>query len=167
MPSWGIHEKWARKMGLSVEVLSWVNRFVDDSKHHDIGRGKSKAMRDIVKNIAKMYGGEEAVLALELHHVLDYICSKLNPKRIAMEEVFTIIAHETRGWPLHQRMELTGEIMREVKGKTPAVERVPRSMVINDLIKFMERQEVSDKVKDFVIKNIHEILEELSAYCKG
>jgi len=154
-------------MGLSGETVSWVNRFIDDQKHHDVGRGKSKAIRDIVKNFAKMYGGEEAVLALELHHILDYICSKLSPKRIAWEEVFSTAAQITAGMSLHDRME----IMRELRGVMREISRskgkVPRNIIINDLNKFMERQEISDKVKCFVIENLHEILEDLSTYCGG
>ena len=167
MPSWDIHEKWARKMGLSDEVVSWVNRFIDDQKHHDVGRGKSKALRDIVMNFAKMYGGEEAVLALELHHVLDYICSRMNPGRVAKEEAFAIIAQETRGLPLQQRMETMRELRGVMREVSRSRGRVPRNIIVNDLNKFMERQEISDKVKCFVVENLHEILEDLSTYCGG
>jgi len=167
LPSWDIHEKWARKMGLSGETVSWVNRFIDDQKHHDVGRGKSKAIQDIVKNFARIYGGGEAVLALELHHVLDFICSRMDPRRIVKEETFAIIAQETRGFPLQQRMEIMRELRGVMREASKTVARVPRNIIINDLNNFMERQEISDKVKCFVIENLHEILEDLSTYCGG
>jgi len=167
LPSWNIHEKWARKMGLSGEAVSWVNRFFDDQKHPDVGRGKSKAIRDIVKNFARMYGGEEAVLALELHHVLDYICSKLSPKRIAWEEAFSTAAQTTAGMSLHDRMEIIRELRGVMREASKTAARVPRNIIINDLNKFMERQEISDKVKCFVVENLHEILGDLSTYCGG
>lgn len=35
MPSWDIHEKYARLMGIPVQVAKWINRFTDDPRWHD------------------------------------------------------------------------------------------------------------------------------------
>ncbi len=35
MPSWGIHEKYARLMGIPVEVAREINRLIDDPRWHD------------------------------------------------------------------------------------------------------------------------------------
>jgi hypothetical protein len=74
MPSWKMHNKWARKMGLNETVLNEVNKLIDfprDGKH-DEGR---KSIATLVSEGYEVYEryGEEGLKAYVLHHLLDEV----------------------------------------------------------------------------------------------
>jgi len=112
-----------------------------------------------------MMYGEGALLAFDLHHVLDYICSKLNPERAAKEEKFSQIAYETRKMHPLVRTGVMRDRMREHGEKAETVGEVPRSIIVRDLFGFMERVNVHPTVQSFITQNLHEILDDLSNYC--
>jgi len=150
---------------MGLEGYDWVDRFIDKQEHHDLGRGRSLIENHNIRMQIMMYG-EEALLAFDLHHVLDYICSKLNPRRAAKEEAFSQIAYETREMHPLVRTSVIGERMRELKGKIETAEEVSRNVVIRDLFEFMKRVNIHPEVQSFVTQNLHEILDELSNYVK-
>jgi hypothetical protein len=72
MPSWKVHNKWARRMGLDEAVLNEVDRLIDfprDGKH-DRGRKSVAALVSEGHEVYERYG-EEGLRAYVLHHLLD------------------------------------------------------------------------------------------------
>jgi len=72
MPSWKIHNKWARKMGLDETIMRWVNKLIDFPRDggHDEGRRNIKALVSEGYEVYERYG-EEGLKAYVLHHLLD------------------------------------------------------------------------------------------------
>ena len=72
MPSWKIHNKWARKMGLDETILNEVNELIDSPRdsEHDEGR---KSIATLVSEGYEVYEryGEGGLKAYVLHHLLD------------------------------------------------------------------------------------------------
>ena len=103
MPKWQIHDKWARKTGISEEVSNFVNRLIDfpqecqefldfcdrepDARIYIKGRPTrmsigsfarhdSARTKERDRNIQLKFlwqKGEEYIKAFYLHHILDYL----------------------------------------------------------------------------------------------
>ncbi len=88
MPTWNIHIKYARLLGLDVEICKKINEEIDfgyiaesllkyykinDMIHiHDFGRNRMKDFIIATKYLYEKYGSD-AVKCFILHHMLDYL----------------------------------------------------------------------------------------------
>jgi hypothetical protein len=74
MPSWKVHEKYAKRFGVNEEVAKAIDRIIDNPEFHDFGGRESvgKLIYYVVKEIYPTYGVEGVKAAL-LHHLLDYM----------------------------------------------------------------------------------------------
>lgn len=92
MPSWEIHNKYAKKMGVSEEASKFVNKLIDSPnevdeyqgtryivkeggvdfyENHDAGRSRVTPAKRQLDLLASK--GEEYIETWYLHHLLDYI----------------------------------------------------------------------------------------------
>ena len=103
MPKWQIHDKWAKRVGTSKEISTFVNSLIDFPEKHQgfldfcdrepdariyikgkptrmsigsFARHDSARTKEHDRNIQLkflQYKGEEYIKAFYLHHILDYI----------------------------------------------------------------------------------------------
>jgi hypothetical protein len=74
MPSWKVHEKYAKKAGISDKVAKAIDHIIDAEWIHDFG-GREFVGKLIYYTVEKIYPtyGVEGVKASLLHHLLDYM----------------------------------------------------------------------------------------------
>ena len=76
MPSWGLHEKWAVKAGLDLDIARRIDRLIDwEFGHHDIGRKRVSECRDFLYRVVLPNYSYEGAASFFLHHALDRIAS--------------------------------------------------------------------------------------------
>ena len=187
MPSWRIHLKWARCYGIREEIAEFANRLIDEpqnvsalrasglyqilrsiGKGHDWGK-KSKSLRGIQKAFIRQLYGEEGVIAVELHHLLDYIAYLCDPRKLAREEVFKKISQGTAGIRLPQRIEVIREVLRNEKVKEKIkelaikyAEHSPnKDFIIKRLEKKASEEGIRRSVLRFAILHLNEILADI------
>jgi len=87
MPSWSVHNKYCTGFDISIDVCNKVNKYIDSSTLHDIGRAiENQDFKDLetaqtfMKCCSDLYQryGFEGVTAYILHHILDYLETHIN-----------------------------------------------------------------------------------------
>lgn len=109
MPTWKIHNKWAQKLGISEEILDYINNLIDFPEkcqefseyqreiyriEHDSGRKRKTVMylqMDLLEE-----KGPEFVKTWFLHHALDYI---QGAPILTVEEVLRRLTQRTKECP--------------------------------------------------------------------
>jgi len=82
MPGHDVHALWNRKLGVPEAVSRYVDRLVDDSRWHDVGRIVVEGRMDLPFLIVvchdfitmlTQYSRSHVIRAFIMHHVLDYV----------------------------------------------------------------------------------------------
>ena len=100
MPSWAIHNKWARRLGIDDRIADEINREIDSIEHpelHDYGRviiDGTWVFYYLHEELSRYYnevcGGyceefrKQCVGAFLLHHVLDYASTLLHSPSVML-----------------------------------------------------------------------------------
>jgi len=111
MPKWWVHNKWARKFGITLadDSLNAINDLIDqvtkkyfpngllvEYLSHDWGRHR-KWEKIIQEDLIEERYGYEGVLAAQLHHLLDIIDEFTNPQRRQQMDAFKEAVKEAKG----------------------------------------------------------------------
>jgi|GEM_PF-2450405 hypothetical protein len=113
MPSWRIHEKWAEKMGIPLDVARKVNEMIDSNYLHDLGKNKRSPIHppipigrgmyayppkitvrtsDTLKDLLEFEYGDDpvklhsSIKASILHHCLDGIAKYISNEGTVIEQ---------------------------------------------------------------------------------
>lgn len=100
MPKWWVHNKWAEKFGITLtsQDLDWINDLVDfPKKHvpnslgehvgHDWGRHRKWETKVLYMRAYERYG-DEGILAVQLHHLLDILDEFTNLEKRQQMDAF-------------------------------------------------------------------------------
>ncbi|PUA32859.1 MAG: hypothetical protein B7O98_05335 [Zestosphaera tikiterensis] len=171
MPSWKLHVKLARCLGVSEDVARFVNKLIDepskatdrlsseDDKRvfyelieagfigHDWSRG-SKGRRNMVLTIcSKYYNKEECRLAVDLHDMLDYIATLRNPRKLAEIILKSELFHSSGNMPIDERLVKIRDVLKSDEYKHKVEELAKEIEVKLDENKYSELIAEMVKVK--------------------
>ncbi len=146
MPSWNVHEKYCRLMGISIDVCRDVNKLVDDVRWHDffdgmLSRSETPVLRVLGGRIV-MYNFYSSTL-----YTNQQLRKWLEERG---EDAF-------KAFFLHMFLDLIERNMRSGKGFA--------MLIVNDIHGLY--REYVEGIEDFINSKIDEIMKDIAAYIQS
>lgn len=165
MPSHDIHALWNRKLGVPEAVSRRVDRLIDDSRWHDIGRIVVEGRMDLPFLIVvchdfvmmlKQYNRSHVTRAFIMHHVLDYVY-----------KVYTSLPVIWKGeWNAERLVNsvlanLREDVNKLVEGDEESVNEIKEVLSQLDKTLNLEHDKVKEILSPDFLKEVKEAVEEV------
>ena len=169
MPSWRLHEKWARKMGINQHIARAINIFVDAGEIHDWERNKLHGYKMGALKAYQLYG-EEGLRAYHLHQALDYIKERISG--FSRQSIFGEISKNLAGIPRVKRKVLMKVMLKRAyrdmpKNKPFRLNQSVIDQIRRDFIRWAVYRDLPEGIINFVLYHFGEIIRDILLEIKG
>ncbi|MHA1581635.1 MAG: hypothetical protein ACTSYM_03935 [Candidatus Baldrarchaeia archaeon] len=132
MPSWKVHNKWAKRCNVNKKVSDRINKIIDEEMR-DLGRGDGIFQYVLAIRFYDEFG-MDGVKAQYLHHLLDYMLDIIRKYRWVVGDIY----RKRHGGSLIPRYD--HPLQEWIREKTSTRIREYQKVSLKDALNYLERE---------------------------